>query len=104
MRDFVTGASMALLTDLYELTMAQSYFREEHNPPTTFDLFIRTLPPRRGFLVAAGLGTVIEYLEQLRFSEDAISYLRSLRLFDERFLEYLRRFRLHRTRAGHARG
>ncbi|HLW46547.1 MAG TPA: nicotinate phosphoribosyltransferase [bacterium] len=92
MRDFVTADTMALLTDLYELTMAQSYFRDGHNPPATFDLFVRSLPPRRGFLVAAGLDTVLEYLERIRFSEDAIAYLRSLRLFDEPFLDYLRTF------------
>lgn len=92
MRDFVTADTMALLTDLYELTMAQSYFRERHNARATFDLFVRTLPPRRGFLVAGGLDTVLDYLEGVRFSDDAVGYLRSLRLFDEAFLDYLRTF------------
>jgi nicotinate phosphoribosyltransferase len=92
MRDFATTDTMALLTDLYELTMAQSYFRERHNERATFDLFVRTLPPRRGFLVAAGLDTVLDYLEGVRFSADAVAYLRTLRLFDEPFLEYLRTF------------
>ncbi|HEV2281490.1 MAG TPA: nicotinate phosphoribosyltransferase [bacterium] len=92
MRDFATADTMALLTDLYELTMAQSYFRERHNERATFDLFVRTLPSRRGFLVAAGLDTVLDYLEGVRFSEAAVAYLRTLRLFDEPFLKYLRSF------------
>lgn len=93
MRDFVTAETMALLTDLYELTMAQSYFRERRNERATFDLFVRTLPPRRGFLVAAGLDTVLDYLERVRFPDGAAAYLRTLGLFDEPFLEYLRTFR-----------
>lgn len=89
MRDFVTEQTMALLTDLYELTMAQSYFHMGRNETSTFDLFVRELPPRRGFLVAAGLDTVLEYLEHVRFSKDAIAYLRTLGLFDDPFLRYL---------------
>ena len=89
---FVTEQTMALLTDLYELTMAQSYFRGKRNELSTFDLFVRNLPPGRGFLVSAGLDTVLTYLERLRFSDDAIAYLRTLNLFDEAFLSYLQRF------------
>ncbi len=83
---------MALLTDLYELTMAQSYLRGGRNEISTFDLFVRSLPPHRGFLVSAGLDTVLTYLERMRFSDDAIAYLRTLNLFDEAFLRYLRTF------------
>jgi nicotinate phosphoribosyltransferase len=90
--DFVTEQTMGLLTDLYELTMAQSYFRGGRNEISTFDLFVRHLPARRGFLVSAGLDTVVAYLERLRFSDDAIAYLRTLNLFDEAFLGYLQRF------------
>ena len=79
---FVTEQTMALLTDLYELTMAQSYLRGKRNELSTFDLFVRNLPPGRGFLVSAGLDTVLTYLERLRFSDDAIAYLRTLNLFD----------------------
>jgi len=89
---FVTEQTMALLTDLYELTMAQSYFRGKRNELSTFDLFVRHLPHGRGFLVSAGLDTVLTYLERLRFSDDAIAYLRTLNLFDEAFLSYLQRF------------
>ena len=89
---FVTEQTMALLTDLYELTMAQSYLRGKRNELSTFDLFVRHLPAGRGFLVSAGLDTVLTYLERLRFSDDAIAYLRTLNLFDEAFLSYLQRF------------
>ena len=89
---FVTEQTMALLTDLYELTMAQSYLRGKRNELSTFDLFVRHLPAGRGFLVSAGLDTVLTYLERLRFSDDAIAYLRTLNLFDEAFLGYLQRF------------
>lgn len=90
---FVTEHTMALLTDLYELTMAQSYFREGRNDLATFDLFVRHLPPRRSFLVSAGLDTVLDYLERLHFPEEGIAYLRTLGLFDDDFLNYLRAFR-----------
>ena len=89
---FVTEQTMALLTDLYELTMAQSYLRDERTEISTFDLFVRSLTPRRGFLVSAGLDAVLTYLERMRFSDDAIAYLRTLNLFDEAFLKYLGTF------------
>jgi nicotinate phosphoribosyltransferase len=91
--EFVSPDAVGLLVDLYELTMAQCYFREGKNEPATFDLFVRTLPPRRAFLLNAGLESVLEYLEGLRFGPEALDYLRSLGLFDEEFLDYLRRFR-----------
>jgi nicotinate phosphoribosyltransferase len=84
---------MGLLLDLYELTMAQSYFRERRNERATFELFVRSMPPRRSFLVSAGLDTVLAYLEGMRFTEEALAYLRRLQLFDEEFLDYLRAFR-----------
>lgn len=78
-----------LLTDLYELTMAASYHAHGMNGPATFDLFIRHLPPTRSFLVAAGLGPALDFLETLRFTPEAIDYLRSLGLFREDFLAHL---------------
>ncbi len=83
----------ALFTDLYELTMAQSYFRERMSAPATFSLFTRHLPTNRGYLVTAGLESVLHYLELLRFSGDDIDYLRSTAIFADDFLEYLREFR-----------
>ncbi len=83
----------ALLTDLYELTMAYSYFKRGLNTPAVFDLYVRPPVPYRRFLVFAGLESVLSYLENLRFSEEDLSYLESLGLFDAAFLDYLRNFR-----------
>ncbi|MGH2732202.1 MAG: nicotinate phosphoribosyltransferase [Actinomycetota bacterium] len=83
----------ALLVDLYELTMAASYFAEGMSYPATFDLFFRELPPRRNFLVACGLEEALRYLESLTFSDEDVDYLRSLALFEEPFLGHLRRLR-----------
>lgn len=68
---------VALLTDLYELTMASSYFRQNMTAPATFSLFVRRLPPTRGFIVAAGLEECLEFLEALRFDDEDLAYLAS---------------------------
>lgn len=86
---WVSAANAALLTDLYELTMAASYHSRDMNDDATFDLFVRDLPARRNFLVVCGVEQALEYLEQLHFDEDSIGYLRSLGMFEEFFLEYL---------------
>lgn len=83
----------ALLTDLYELTMLQSYFERGMNGPAVFDLFVRRLPTRRNYLVACGLDEVLRYLETLHFSDESLTYLRSIGKFSDSFLEHLRRFR-----------
>ncbi|PYS43627.1 MAG: nicotinate phosphoribosyltransferase [Acidobacteria bacterium] len=90
---WVSESNAALLTDLYELNMLQSYFDEGMNDIAVFDLFIRRLPPTRNYLVACGLEHVLYYLESLTFSDEAIGYLRSLNRFSEPFLESLRHFR-----------
>ncbi len=90
---FVTPQNMGLLVDLYELVMADSYLREEMNEPATFDLFVRSLPPQRAFLVSAGLESALHYLEHLSIDDEGITYLRSLRLLSDEFLDYLRGFR-----------
>ncbi|MGH2700102.1 MAG: nicotinate phosphoribosyltransferase [Actinomycetota bacterium] len=86
---WVNSANAALLTDLYEMTMAASYFRNEMNERSTFDLFVRHLPERRNFLIACGLEQALDFLERLRFDDEAVDYLRSLEMFDEDFLDYL---------------
>ncbi len=91
--DFVTSQNMGMLTDLYELTMSASYFRQKKNEESTFDLFVRHLPPNRSLLVSAGLEQVLYYLQHLSFGEESIQYLRTLKLFEEDFLSYLRHFR-----------
>jgi nicotinate phosphoribosyltransferase len=83
----------AVFTDLYELTMAASYLREGMRGPATFSLFARHLPRGRSFLVAAGLEDVLNFLSDFRFSDDALSYLDSLDLFEPAFLKFLRRLR-----------
>ena len=86
---WVTDANAALLTDLYELTMAASYHRHGMTHDATFDLFVRELPHHRNFLIAAGLEEAIHYLEELSFDADAIDYLASLEMFDASFLDHL---------------
>lgn len=86
---YVAESNAALLTDLYELTMADSYQRHGMTGRATFDLFVRHLPERRNFLVACGLQDALDYLEHLSFDEGAISYLRSLDIFSEEFVETL---------------
>ena len=73
----------ALLTDLYELNMAASYLRRGMTGPATFSLYIRNLPPERGFLVAAGLEACLNALETFSFDEDELGYLREIG-FNER--------------------
>ena len=87
----------ALFTDLYEIAMSASYFRERMNGPATFSLFVRTLPRVRGFLVAAGLADVLAYLETFRFTEAALGYLRTLGRFEEPFLDFLGSVRFLRS-------
>ena len=73
----------ALWTDLYELNMAASYLRRGMDQPATFSLFVRRLPPSRGFLVAAGLADSLDFLEQLRFDAGELDYLRTIGGFDD---------------------
>ena len=80
-----------LFADLYELTMMQGYFLKDHNPEAVFDLYFRSLPENRGYLVAAGLEQVIEYIEDLSFSDEDLDYLEE-QGFHEEFLEYLEDF------------
>ncbi len=82
-----------LFTDLYELTMAASYFAHGLNDAATFELFVRSLPEPRNFLVAAGLDDVLTYLEELRFSPEAVEHLAGLGLFADDFLAFLAELR-----------
>jgi len=83
------GENQSLLTDFYQLTMAQAYFREQQMGLATFSLFIRTYPPNRGYFVSAGLQDVLEYLESFHFDQGQIDYLASQSLFSDDFLHYL---------------
>lgn len=84
---------MGLMVDLYELTMAASYFRMGWTQTVTFDLFIRNLPAHRNYIVSAGLASALYYLQNLRFDRDSIAYLRSLKLFSDDFLNHLGQLR-----------
>ena len=85
--------NLTLLTDLYELTMMQGYFKEKDaNETVIFDAFYRSNPVGSGYSICAGLQQVIEYIENLHFEQDDIDYLRSTGLFEEDFLEYLKNF------------
>ncbi len=85
--------NLTLLTDLYELTMMQGYFKNQTNETVIFDAFYRTNPSGSGYAIAAGLDQVIDYIKNLHFSKDDISYLKSLSLFEDDFLEYLSNFK-----------
>ncbi len=84
---------LALFTDLYELTMLQAYFAEGMTGEAVFSLFVRRLPSRRNFLLACGLEEVLDYLETLRFTDEDLDYLKSLKTFSDDFLDRLRSFR-----------
>lgn len=84
--------NLTLLTDLYELTMMQGYFKNPTDQIVVFDAFYRKNPCDGGYAIAAGLDQIIEYVRHLHFAPDDIDYLRSLDIFDADFLEYLRGF------------
>ena len=84
--------NLTLLTDFYQLTMMQGYFKQKSDPVVVFDAFYRTNPSGNGFAICAGLEQIIDYIKNLNFSYEDIEYLRSLSIFDEDFLEYLAGF------------
>ena len=85
--------NLTLLTDLYELTMMQGYFKSQSNQTVIFDLFYRRNPSNGGYAIAAGLEQAIAYIKELRFEEEDIAYLAGLHIFDKDFLDYLSTFR-----------
>lgn len=85
--------SVSLLMDLYELTMAQSYFVYKRGGCATFDLIVRALPEGRSYLVACGLEDILNYLKDLRFGKEDLNYLKKEKLFSQDFLKYLSGFR-----------
>lgn len=84
--------SDALLTDLYQLTMMQGYFDQNMNELAVFEFYVRELPPDRGFLLAAGLEQVLEYLEELRFSPQDLEWMKGSGFFSNKFVDSLERF------------
>jgi nicotinate phosphoribosyltransferase len=90
---WVDDTNQALLTDLYQLTMAQAYWKEAMDGEAVFSLFFRRLPPARNYLLACGLDDALHFLETARFSDQGIAYLATLPGFHREFLDRLRRFR-----------
>lgn len=86
--------NLTLLTDLYEITMMQAYFKNNNkNKMAIFDVFYRKNPMDGGYAISAGLEQVIEYINNLHFTEDNINYLASLKIFEDDFLDYLKNFK-----------
>jgi len=86
----------ALITDFYQLTMSASYFEQKHNPIATFEMFIRSLPENRGYLVFAGLEQALEYLKEMKFLPEEVEYLKSLPAFkriSKEFFDFLLDFK-----------
>lgn len=83
-----------MMMDFYEMTMANGYFNSSHKTyKVAFDVFYRKNPDNGGYAILVGLQQIIEYVENLHFEEEDITYLRSLNLFPETFLEYLKSFK-----------
>ncbi len=86
--------NITMMMDFYEMTMANGYFRDlDADTKVAFDVFYRQNPDSGGFAIFAGLEQVIEYLENMRFSEEDLAYFRAQKLFSEEFLSYLKDFR-----------
>jgi nicotinate phosphoribosyltransferase len=102
----MSAETSPLLTDLYQLNMIQAYLDHGQTKTATFEFFVRSLPPQRNFLLAAGLEQLLEYLEGLRFSEDDLAWLAATGYFKPNLLSYLRDFRftgeVHAMREGTA--
>lgn len=86
--------NLSMLVDFYELTMGNAYLLNEYSERTVyFDMFFRRIPDGGGYALFAGLEQVIEYLQNLRFTDEDIEYLRRKNIFSERFLKYLKNFK-----------
>ena len=86
-------ATSPLTTDLYELNMIQAYLDRAEDKEAVFEFFVRRLPPRRGFLLAAGLADALDYLETLSFSAAEIDWLKSTGRFRDNLIDFLKTFR-----------
>lgn len=89
MTEWVNDENLGLFTDFYELTMAQAYFSANQMEPASFELFVRSLPDSRRFLVAAGLDSLLSGMQSFAFDARSVDYLASLERFDDAFLQWL---------------
>lgn len=86
--------NLSMIMDLYELTMANGYFNDgDKETKVAFDVFYRRNPFGSGFGIFAGLEQIVEYIEDLHFTEEDIEYLKSLQTFTPEFLDYLKDFK-----------
>jgi nicotinate phosphoribosyltransferase len=90
---WIDDHNAALLTDLYELTMLQAYWKESMALEAVFSLFTRRMPKQRNYLLACGLGDVLRFLERLSFPREGLEYLATLPYFTPEFLNWLEGFR-----------
>ena len=89
-----THQNLTMLTDFYELTMANGFLLNGKGDTIVyFDMFYRKKPDHGGFAIMAGLEQLIDYLKNIKFTQEDLDYFRSLGIFDERFLEYLKNFK-----------
>ena len=101
----INKRNLSLLTDFYEITMANGYFQEGYkNTIGCFELFFRKVPDGGGYAIMAGLEQVVDYIQTLSFTDEDITFLRNKNMFGENFLEYLRNFKftcdVHAVREG----
>ncbi|ABW20197.1 nicotinate phosphoribosyltransferase [Alkaliphilus oremlandii] len=90
--------NLTLLTDLYQLTMMNGYLKNGADENVViFDLFFRTNPCNNSYTMIAGIEQVIDYIENLKFDEESLVYLKGLNLFDDEFIDYLRNFKFTGT-------
>ena len=86
--------NMTMLTDFYELTMGNGYFEAGRKDEIAwFDMFFRHIPDRGGYAIMAGVEQMVDYMENLHFTDEDIEYLRSKHMFSEGFLDYLKNFK-----------
>ena len=86
--------NLTLLTDLYQLTMINGYFENNvHNDIVVFDMFFRKNACKGGYTIVCGIDQLVEYINNLNFSDSDLDYLRSLNLFSENFLNFLKEFK-----------
>lgn len=91
--EMIEKINLTMLTDFYEITMANGYFEADMKDDIAyFDMFFRKVPDDGGYALMAGLEQVIEYLDNLEFTDEDIEYLRGKGIFSEKFLEYLKEF------------
>lgn len=84
--------NLEMIADFYEFTMSNGYFIKNMKDMAYFDIFFRKVPDNGGFAIFAGLEQVIDFIKNLHFSEEDIYYLKSQKIFSEKFLDYLRNF------------